>query len=296
MKPLARHYVYGMLAVVLLLWTGNTIIGRAVRNDIPPFTLTLGRWTLASAILLPFAWRKIIEDWPVVRAGWWRILLLGLVGVGSFNALLYSGLQHTTATNALLIQASIPALVLAINSALFGLHPPLKEVAGVTIAAVGAVLIICRADPGVLSGLHFGLGDVLVACAALVWAFYTVLLRIRPAIDQTSFITLIFLVGVVVMLPPAMLEWRNHVIPITPAVVGAVVYVAVFASLIAYFLYNLAVREIGPGAASQILSLQPLAGALLAVLLLGEELHGYHLVGMVLILVGIAIPLLNRRT
>jgi drug/metabolite transporter (DMT)-like permease len=95
----------------MLLWAGNSIVGRAVRFDVPPLTLAFVRWLGASLILLPFADRaaaaRLAGDPSRVEAD----LRLGLLGVGAFNALLYSGLRYTTATNALLLQAAIPALV-----------------------------------------------------------------------------------------------------------------------------------------------------------------------------------------
>src|SRR6187399_1549891 len=112
-----------MLAFVMLFWSGNSIAGRALRDDIGPFTLALLRWSLGLVILIPLAWTKIRQDGPAIRAGWQRIVLLGAIGVGSFNALLYSGLRSTPASNALLIQAAIPVLVLVFDWVLFRSRP-----------------------------------------------------------------------------------------------------------------------------------------------------------------------------
>jgi drug/metabolite transporter (DMT)-like permease len=164
-------------------------------------------------------------------------------------------------------------------------------VVGVGVAAAGVLTIIFRADLGLLSTLRFGRGDALVLCALVAWSLYTTLLRLRPPIHPLSFLTLTFAVGVAAMLPFAVLEWRTETIRLTPLVLGGLAYVAVLPSVVAYLLFNRAVAEIGAAAAGQTLSLQPLIGALLAVLLLGEELHTYHLAGMSLIIVGVAVPL-----
>lgn len=295
MAPLSRRRVYAMLLLVLLLWAGNSIVGRAVRDDIPPFTLAFFRWTGAFLILLPFTWRKIVTDWPVVARTWPVILLLGAVGVGAFNGLLYSGLQHTTATNALLIQACIPALVLAFDFAIFRTRPSLAQAAGVGIATIGVGVIVFEASPAALLALHFGKGDLLVLGGVLAWALYTALLRIRPPIDGLSFLALTFFIGVAAMLPLAVIEWQSATIRPTPAVLGAIAYVAVLPSIVSYLLFNRAVAEIGAADTGQVLSLQPLIGAVIAALLLGEALHPYHLGGMIFILAGIAIPMIQRR-
>ena len=290
-----RSRVYAMLMIVLLLWAGNSIVGRAARDDIPPLTLALFRWAGGLALLLPFAWRRIRADRAAIKAHWPMILLLGASGIGAFNGLLYSGLRETTASNALLIQAAIPALVFLFDFLLFRSRPRPAQVFGVAIAATGVATIIFEADPALLLALNFGRGDLLVLIAVVAWGFYTSLLRLRPPIHPLAFLALTFMIGVVAMLPGAVLEWQHESIRMTPQVIGAIFYVAVFPSLIAYQMFNRAVAEIGAADTGQVISLQPLIGAVLAALLLGEALHPYHFAGMVLILLGIAIPMLRRK-
>jgi drug/metabolite transporter (DMT)-like permease len=295
MPTLSRRRVYAMLMIVLLLWAGNSIVGRAVRDDIPPLSLAFFRWTGALALLLPFAWPKIRADWPIIKVRWPIILLLGACGVGAFNALLYTGLRETTATNALLIQAATPTLVLAFDFAIFRNRPNGAQLTGVAIAAAGVVMIIFEADPAALLALRFGRGDLLVLGAVIAWGLYTTLLRLRPPINPLAFLALTFMVGVAAMLPGAMLEWQNFTIRPSAAVLGSIAYVAVLPSLVAYLLFNRAVAEIGAADAGQVISLQPLMGALMAAALLGESLHPYHFAGMALILIGIAISLVRRK-
>ena len=92
---------YVMLAFVMAFWAGNSIIGRAVRDDIPPLALALLRWSGALLVLAPFAVGRIVAERRLILEAWRSILLLGFLGVACFNALLYSGLRHTTAANAL---------------------------------------------------------------------------------------------------------------------------------------------------------------------------------------------------
>ncbi|WP_380873779.1 multidrug DMT transporter permease [Sphingomonas sp. DBB INV C78] len=287
---------YAMLAFVMLFWAGNSIVGRAVRDDIPPFTLAFVRWAVALLILLPFAWADLRRDLPALRAGWKPVLLLGLVGVAGFNGFLYWGLGYTTATNGLLLQAAIPALVLGFNAIFFRDRAGPWQIAGVILSTAGVLLVIVRADLHVLAGLRLGYGDLLISCGVLAWACYTSLLRIRPAVRPFSFLVATFLIAALAMLPLsigeaeriAAIDWR-------PGVVLAFAYVAIFPSVIAYFLFNSAVDAIGAARAGQTISLMPLFGAGLAAALLGEPLHSYHLVGMGLILAGILIAALLHR-
>jgi len=287
---------YLFLAIVMLLWAGNSIVGRAVRDDIPPFTLALVRWAGATLILTPFAWHRLRADVPALRAHWRTVLILGLLGVAAFNAFLYSGLHHTTATNAMLIQASIPALVVLFGRLFFGERARALQILGVIASTVGVAWVVSAGDIDTLLHVRLGAGDVLILVASLVWSLYTVLLRLRPGVDALSFLVVTFTIGGLAMLPLAVHEWlAGDVVRWGPATVGAFAYVAVLPSILAYFLYNRAVGMIGSGRAGQMITLMPLFGALLAALLLGEALHAFHVWGMAFIVAGIALSALTGR-
>jgi drug/metabolite transporter (DMT)-like permease len=280
---------FAMIGLVMLLWAGNSIVGRAVRFDIPPFTLAFVRWTGALSILLPFALGTVVRERAAIARAWKPILLLGISGVACFNGFLYLGLRYTTATNALLLQAAIPALVLILDFLIFRVRSTIGQALGVTLSTIGVVVIVFHGDPHAILDLRFGTGDALILCAVVGWAIYTVCLRLRPAIAPSSFIAVTFLIAAVAMAPLAASEWRAvAAMAWTPRVFGAFAYVAVLPSLVAYFIFNAAVAQIGPARAGQAITLMPLFGALLSALLLGERLHGYHIAGMALILAGIA--------
>jgi drug/metabolite transporter (DMT)-like permease len=287
---------YLFLAIVMLLWAGNSIVGRAVRDDIPPFTLALVRWAGALAILTPFAWRRLRADMPVLCAQWRVLLLLGLLGVAAFNAFLYSGLHHTTATNAMLIQAAIPALVVLFGRLFFGERAPLLQILGVLASTIGVGWVVSQGEIEMLLHLKLGAGDALILAATLVWSLYTALLRLRPAIDPLSFLAATFAIGALAMLPLAAHEWLSGAsVHWRATTVGAFAYVAVLPSILAYSLYNRAVATLGAGRAGQMITLMPLFGALLAAMLLGEPLHAFHLRGMAFIVAGILLSAIAGR-
>ncbi|PCD03682.1 permease [Sphingomonas spermidinifaciens] len=286
---------YAMLGVVMLLWAGNSIVGRAIRDDVAPLTLALLRWSGALAIVLPFAWASLRKDRAAIAVHWRMLLLLGLLGVAAFNALLYSGLATTTASNALLLQAGVPALVLIVDRLGFGIRAKPIEMLAVAIGSAGVALIVFRADLKALLAFHLNPGDAMILASVAVWALYTSLLRRRPPIAPASFLAITFAIGVAAMLPAAATEWAaGRGIEWSSRAWMGVGYVAVFPSTIAYALYNRAVTMVGPASAGRTIALLPLFGALLAALLLGETLHPHHAIGMALILAGIALPLARR--
>ena len=287
---------FASLALVMLFWAGNSIVARAVRFEVPPFTLAFGRWTIALLLVAPFALAPLRRDWAALKRGWGVVLLLGLLGIGAFNALLYTGLRDTTATNALLLQAGVPALVALLDRVMFGVRVGRVQALGIAASVLGVVAIVFQGDPSAALRLHFGRGDVLILASVVVWSLYTVLLRLRPAIAPVSLIAATFAVGVVTMAPLAAWEWQagQHV-HWSARVGGAFLYVGVLPSLISYFIYNAAAARVGAARAGQAITLMPLFGAFLSAALLGEALHGYHYAGMACILAGIALGALAPK-
>lgn len=285
---------YAMLGMTMVLWAGNSIVGRAVRADIDPVSLALFRWIGATMLIAPFAWRGLAGDLPALRAAWKPVLVLCLVGVAGFNTLLYSGLQYTSATNALLMQAMIPGMVLILGLLFFGQREPKWKVIGIAISVLGAAFTIFRGSIGVVLAFDLGKGDVLVVLSCVCWAIYTVLLRLAPAVRPASFIFVTFLGGALFLLPLAAVM-PGHKVALTTASAAGVAYTAIFPSVIAYVLFNSAVRRAGAAVAGQAIVLMPILGAILAALLLDEPLHWYHGVGIVAVLTGVVVAARANR-
>ncbi|WP_223262846.1 DMT family transporter [Sphingobium sp. SCG-1] len=279
---------YLLLSLTILFWAGNSVIGRAVRESVPPMALASFRWVGASFILLPFAWTHVRADLPLLRTRWKIVLILGLLGVAAFNTLLYLGVHYTTASNALLIQAAIPPIILLMAWLGQGERTSLPRLAATLLSMLGVLVVIARGSFDTLMHMTLNRGDILVLIAALSWAAYTILLPKRPEVHPLTFLAVTFLIGAVCVVPLAIWEFlRGARILWTPGSIGALLYVATFPSLLAYVFYVRGVSLVGSAVAGQFINAMPLVGALMAVLLLGETLAGYHLVGMAMILGGI---------
>ena len=277
-----------------LFWSGNFLIARIMRDAIPPIQMSFWRWALAFLMLLPFAlphWRdqkrRIRKDLPF-------LMVMGAVGITAFSCFLYAALHYTTVVNASLINTVMP--VMTFLFALVLLRDRLRpiQVAGVAAAFAGAVLIIAKGSFGTLMDLALNRGDMLVMAGVTFWAVYTVLLRWRPTkLPLTVFLTAIIGIGALFHLP--LMAWEISAVgsfSVTPTVAAAIFYFAIFPSVLAYILWNKAVAAIGPGRTGMYMYLMPLFGAVFGVGLLDEDFLLYHLVGIALIFMGIA--LVNR--
>ncbi len=280
---------YTFLVLTALFWAGNWVIARGIQGYMSPIAMAFWRWLTALLILLPFVTRPLIREWPVVRRSWRILVALGVIGVGAFNTLTYTGLKYTTATNGVLLNSVIPILVIAINILVFRHRLNGRQAAGVLTSLAGVVVIVAHGDFETLRHLRVNPGDLWVLVAMLVWATYTVCLRWRPReLSSSAFTGSLIAVGVAVLLPVFAWDYdagnRTQWGPVTW---GAVAYFAIFPSVLAYYFWNTAVARVGAERASTFLHLMPLFGAVLSAIFLGESLLWYHYAGALLIFSGL---------
>ncbi len=290
--PRPRPDLAGLLILVLppLFWAGNFVVGRAVRGDVPPMTLSFGRWLIAFACLLPFAWRPLRRDLPRYWQHRWRLLGLAVVGVAAFNSLVYAGLRSTTATNGLLLNSFIPLLIVLFGALFYRQRLGARQYLGLALSFAGVLTIVLHGDWTRLAALQFSHGDLVVFAAMVCWALYTLWLRGMPAdIDRVGLMEAQIGVAVVCLLPLFLWEYASgQRAQWNAPALAAFAYVGIFPSVLAYLLYNLGVARVGPARAGLFIHLMPVFGALLSVLFLHEPLHAYHAAGFCLILAGLA--------
>ena len=281
---------YLLLTGTALFWSGNFIAGRAGRAELPPFALNFWRWTLALAILMALTAGPLWRYRSVIRRHWRLILGLGAVGIVAFHGFTYTALQTTEAINAVLVLSATPMAIVVVAWLMFRDTITARTAFGIVVAMAGAVTVIARGDVAVLLGLQANPGDLWMLAAALSWAVYSVLLKRRPEeLPPLVLLTATVLVGVVLQLPIYLytLAAGQRIVP-TVSSIATIVYVAVFASVLAYIFWNRGVREVGPSRAGVFIHLMPLFSAILAVVFLGERIAWYHLAGGGLIVLGIA--------
>ncbi|HEX9049885.1 MAG TPA: DMT family transporter [Anaeromyxobacter sp.] len=280
-----------LLGVAALLWSGNFVLGRAVAGRIPPVALAFWRWAVALAVLLPLTLRGVRDAAPALRRSWKILVPLGILGVGNFNLLVYVGLTGTSATNALLLNSACPAFILGLSFAAGLERPGPRQLAGIAVSLAGVVTIVTRGAPATVLSVSFARGDLWVLAAVLSWAAYTILLARRPAgVEPLPLLAVLIAIGLLWIAPFYALELaRGARLHLDAASAGAILYVALFASLAAYALWNAGVAAVGASHAGVFLHLMPAFGAVLAALLLGESFRAFHAAGIALILAGVTL-------
>lgn len=285
-----------LLVLATLFWAGNFIIGRAVRDAVPPVALAFWRWTLAAALVAPFGWRPLRRDWALLRAHLPAVLLLSLLGIATFNTLIYLGLHTTTALNAFLMQALMPVMIVLISRLVFRDRVVPLQGVGIVLSLAGAVVVVVHGDLGQLLGLRLAPGDALVLVAVVSYAGYSAFLRWRPPLPPMAFLLVIFTLGATMLLPFYLWEsLSGDPVRLTWTTVGSFAYVGVFPSILAYLAFNRGVELLGASRAGLFMHLMPLFGAVLSVALLGERLRPYHAMGGALIVGGIALATVAGR-
>ena len=294
----SRHVsAFALLALANLLWSGNWIIGRALREAFDPLSLNFWRWLVAMLVMAPFALREALARRTVIRRHAGFLALLALTGVVAFQGLVYLGLESTTAINAVLINASGPLFMLACSWILEREKASLRQVAGMLISFFGIVIIVCQGEPARLLHLEFHRGDAWILLAMPLWGTYSVLLkRSPPELRGTSLAFVVGCLGVAMMLPMYVFDAaRRPLAWPSAAEAGAVLYIAVAASVAAFLSWNRGVAVLGANVAGFSLPLLPAFGTLLAIAFLGESFRGFHAAGIATILAGVLLATYPRR-
>jgi drug/metabolite transporter (DMT)-like permease len=280
---------YLLLSLASLAWAGNWVVGRAMREDMPPVAMGFWRWMLALLILLPFSAPELRGKWTVVRANLATLTLLGVLGAIAFNTLIYYGLQFTVVTNGVLFNSITPVIIVLASWLLFRERLSAPQALGVLLSLCGVLAIVARGDPRILAGFQFNRGDIWLIGAMFLWALYTIVLRKRPTeLSAIAFLAAMLMLSLPFLLPFYLWELAlRGGFELSVATVSALAYYATIPSIVAYLFWNRGVAQVGANKAGLFVHLMPVFGAVLSVVFLDERLYDYHFAGAALIFGGI---------
>lgn len=281
---------YMLLVLAVLLWAGNSVVGRAAAGEaIPPMGLNFWRWTVAFGVFTLLFGRRTWAQRAEICAHWKFLTLFSSVSIVGFNAVFYVALHKTTALQASLIQSVLPVLVLLLGLVILRQRITGRQWWGVLFSIAGAALIVIRGDLSLLGTFELHDGDVWALGAVFLWAWQAFLMRWKPrSIDIMPFMNAISFIGVIIMLPLYLVETSSGTpMPFTQTSVLFVLYVGVLASCVGTTCWNEGTYRAGGAQAGYFGNLYPIFAGALAILILGEAPRWYHVAGAASVIVGI---------
>lgn len=276
-----------LLSLTSLFWAGNVPAARLSVGEISPMTIIVGRWALASLIAFAFLRNVTREEWRALFVHWRWLAILGITLTIS-NTLVFHAAAHTTGVNLSILQGVTPAIVILGAYFMFSAPIGIVRLIGLAISLLGVAVAATAGAPADILRLSLNYGDGLQIAASVLYAAYALMLRKRPPGSAWAIFGLVSAVSFLTSLP--LLAWEaSSGATFTPSLNGllALLYIALFTSLLAQMFFMRSVELVGPGRAAIFHNLTPVLGALLSVLVLGERLALYHFVALAMVLGGI---------
>ena len=279
-----------LLVLATLLWGGNFVIGRAVAGDIPPITLAFLRWCVAFIVFLPIAYSRVKREWPMIKTHWPAVIVMAITGVACFNTLVYIGVYYTTSINASLMNSSTPIIIYILSFIFLKERLSKFQLIGTALSLAGVAFILSKGSLETLLSFSFNKGDLIVLIAVFCWGVYSLLVKqYAGRLPGYSTFLITIALGVIMLLPFTIYELITTSVDIvwSPSTIGAILYVGIVASIIAFLSWNSGVVALGANKASIYLNFIPLFAAIFAVLFLGEDLLLAQVIGGLAVICGV---------
>ena len=298
-KPTEKHIYTGMAVAVLatFIWSWNFVVARGIFRQVPPISLAFYRWLTATLIIFPFAFSAFKKEWPVVRKSFLYFLLAAATGISMFNTFIYIGAHYTTAINLALIGTTSSPILSVLLAGIFlkeKIH--LLRIAGMVVCIAGILVLLSNGNFHNLLHLHFTRGDSWVLGAGLAFAIYNTMVRKKPAaVSPVNFLFVVFGLGTLLLVPFYVREiavsqpvhWQVSTILI-------ILYLGLAASVLCFWIWNIAIRNLGAGRAALFGNLIPVFSTLEAVLILGERINWVHGLSFGLVITGLLLANLRK--
>ena len=288
---------YICLIFATLFWSGNFIVGKAASLfEIPPFTLNFYRWTFAWLILAPFTLKEIFQKKEYILENFKLILILGITSITIFNSIVYYSLNFTQVISGVLMISTIPVMIIFFSWILKIEKTNLYQISGVIFSLLGVMVIITKADLNKLLNFNFNKGDLWMVVAMFSWALYSALLKKKKFdLSQISLLQTIISAGLVLLLPAYLIEMSlNYKVDIHLPFILTLSYVVLFPGLASFFFWIKGISIIGSNRAGIFLHLMPIFSTIMAILIFKEKFMIFHLIGAILIIIGIILSAKRR--
>ena len=278
------------LTLASLFWGFNAIASRLAIDEISPMSLVSGRWLGVMIILSIICRHQLSLGFQVFKSNYKWMIVMGLCGFTTFNSLYYISAHHTVAINLGIVQSTTPAFIMIISMFWLKTRINLKQVTGLLITFIGVSIVISNGNLASLLRLKLNNGDLLLIVACIFYAIYAVGLRKRPEINDVLLMTFFSYVAFIGSLPGLIIEITQYSF-FFPTFKGLMILsvIIIFPSLLAQILFMKGVKIVGPALSGLYTNLVPIFTSVLAIIVLDEVFHIYHLISLIIIFLGIYI-------
>tara|TARA_X000001036_G_scaffold318306_1_gene296724 strand:- start:798 stop:1643 length:846 start_codon:yes stop_codon:yes gene_type:complete len=267
----------------------NLVVARGGVEYVPPISLAFWRWTLVFLILLFFTYPSLKKNYKVIKKEYKKLFFLGAMGCGVCGAFPFLAGQTTTVTNMGIIYTSSPIFIILISSIFFNEKINLTKIIGLIACLVGVFAIIIKGNFLLLINLNFTIGDLWMLAAAIGWALYSIYLFYwKTKLEIFQRFTLIALFGALSLLPFYIGEeifYERTMFNIEFFI--WVIFAAISPGIIAFTLYTIAQKKLGASLTGFTLYVFTIYGAIYGYFLFDERLENYHLIGTILVFIGV---------
>ena len=271
-------------------FASNMVMARAMADVMPPMTMALTRWLFVSMIIFAFCWPWIKTNTQIIFSEWKHLIVLGGFGMGLCGGPVYLAGEYTSATNIGLIYASSPLLILLISVFFLKEKISFVQIVGFLMGVLGVLLILVRGNLTTIFFIEFNKGDLWICSATLSFALYSLGLKyFKTRIPSIVRIGLMSAAGVLWHLPFTIMEfifWNREFVLSAQMFQGLFILIFI-SSFAAYVSYSKIIAILGAAKAGMVLYLSPIYVAIFAILLLGENLAWFHIIGCLLIIPGV---------
>lgn len=299
-----RAHSYVLLLINTLLWGAAFVVVKPALDYVSPFNFLFTRFLLSSLLCIPifvYYWRKIKVTVEMIVT----IVMLELIGTTVSLGILYIGLAQTSAIEAGLLSTTGPLFVVLLGIFFLGEKQEQHEWVGTLLSFFGMVLIALLPS----SQHHVGtpksvIGNTLIIVSIFTSAVYYIgAKRWYKKIPKLFVASVSFVVGTCTF--GLIYWWENYwsIAGVTHQIITgfhhisvwiAVVYMAIFGSIIGLTAYIKGQDGIEASEASVFTYLQPAVYLPLGVMVLGETISGLQYLGLALVIGGFAIAELRR--
>ncbi len=267
----------------------NLIVARGGVDFVPPVSLAFWRWAAVFVILFPFTYLSLKRNYKIVKKEYKKLFFLGAMGCGVCGAFPFLAGQTTTVINMGIIYTSSPIFIILISSIFFYEKINLTQIIGLVACLLGVFIIIIKGNIDLLINLNFTIGDLWMLASSVGWALYSIYLFYwKTKLEIFQRFTLIAFFGAVSLLPFYIGEeiFFERTI-FSEEFFMWVLFAAISPGIIAFTLYIITQKKLGASLTGFTLYIFTIYGAVYGYFIFGEKLENYHLIGTILVFIGV---------